>query len=32
MGLVNKREEKTFEGLENLTKFMVSPQHSMGDG
>jgi hypothetical protein len=32
MGLVNKREERTFEGLENLTKFMVSPQHSMGDG
>jgi hypothetical protein len=32
MGLVNKKEERTFEGLENLTKFMVSPQHSMGDG
>jgi hypothetical protein len=32
MGLVNKREKQTFEGLENLTKFMVSPQHSMGDG
>jgi hypothetical protein len=32
MGLVNKREKRTFEGLENLTRFMVSPQHSMGDG
>jgi hypothetical protein len=32
MGLFNKREKRTFEGLENLTKFMVSPQHSMGDG
>jgi hypothetical protein len=32
MGLVNKREERTFEGLENPTKFMVSQQHSMGDG
>jgi hypothetical protein len=32
MGLVNKREKRTFEGLENLTKFMVSLQHSMGDG
>jgi hypothetical protein len=31
MGLVKKREKRTFEGLENLTKFMVSPQHSMGD-
>jgi hypothetical protein len=29
MGLVNKREKRTFEGLENLTRFMVSPQHSM---
>jgi hypothetical protein len=32
MGLVNKREKRTFEGLENLTRFMVSPHHSMGDG
>jgi hypothetical protein len=32
MGLVNKREERTFEGLEKLTKFMVSPQHRMVDG
>jgi hypothetical protein len=32
MGLVNKRERQTFDGLENLTRFMVSPQHSMGDG
>jgi hypothetical protein len=32
MGLVNKRDETTFQGLENLTKFMVSPQHSMSDG
>jgi hypothetical protein len=31
MGRVNKKEERTFEGLEKLTKFMVSPQHSMGD-
>jgi hypothetical protein len=28
----HKKEERTFEGLEKLTKFMVSPQHSMGDG
>jgi hypothetical protein len=26
-----KKEERTFD-LEKLTKFMVSPQHSMGDG
>jgi hypothetical protein len=32
MGLVNKRGKRTFEGQENLTRFMVSPQHSMGDG
>jgi hypothetical protein len=32
MGLVNKKERLTFDGLENLTRFMVSPQHSMGDG
>jgi hypothetical protein len=32
MGLVNKRERRTFDGLENLTRFMVSPQHSMGNG
>jgi hypothetical protein len=32
MGRVNKKEERTFEGLEKMTKFMVSPQHSMGDG
>jgi hypothetical protein len=32
MGLVNKRERRTFDRLENLTRFMVSPQHSMGDG
>jgi hypothetical protein len=32
MALVNKRERRTFYGLENLTRFMVSPQHSMGDG
>jgi hypothetical protein len=31
MGLVNKKERLTFDGLENLTRFMVSPQHSMGD-
>jgi hypothetical protein len=28
----HKKEERTFEGLEKLTKFMVSPQLSMGDG
>jgi hypothetical protein len=28
----HKKEERTFKGLEKLTKFMVSPQHSMGDG
>jgi hypothetical protein len=32
MGLVNKKERLTFKGLDNLTRFMVSPQHSMGDG
>jgi hypothetical protein len=32
MGLVNKKERLTFDGLENLTRFMVSPQYSMGDG
>jgi hypothetical protein len=32
IGLVNKREKRTFEELENLTKFMVIPQHSMGEG
>jgi hypothetical protein len=32
MGLVNKREKRTFEGLENLTRFMVSPQHNVGEG
>jgi hypothetical protein len=32
MGLVNKKERLAFDGLENLTRFMVSPQHSMGDG
>jgi hypothetical protein len=32
MGLVNKREKHSFEGQENLTRFMVSPQHSMGNG
>jgi hypothetical protein len=32
MGLVNKKERLTFNGLENLTRFMVSPQHSMGEG
>jgi hypothetical protein len=32
MGLVNKRERQTFNGLENLTRFMVSLQHSMGNG
>jgi hypothetical protein len=31
IGLVNK-ERLTFDGLENLTRFMVSLQHSMGDG
>jgi hypothetical protein len=31
VGLVNKKERLTFDGLENLTRFMVSPQHSMGD-
>jgi hypothetical protein len=32
MGLVNNKERRTFDGLENLTRFMVSQQHSMGDG
>jgi hypothetical protein len=32
MGLVNKKERLIFDRLENLTRFMVSPQHSMGDG
>jgi hypothetical protein len=32
MGQVNKKERLTFDGRENLTRFMVSPQHSMGDG
>jgi hypothetical protein len=31
MGLVNKRERQTFDRLENLTRFMVSPPHSMVD-
>jgi hypothetical protein len=31
MGLINKKEMLTFDGLENLSRFMVSPQHSMGD-
>jgi hypothetical protein len=31
MGLVNKKERLTFDGLENLSRFMVSPQHSMRD-
>jgi hypothetical protein len=32
LGLVNKKERLTFDGLENITRFMVSPQHSTGDG
>jgi hypothetical protein len=32
MGLVNKKERRTFDGLENLTRFMVSLQHNMGEG
>jgi hypothetical protein len=32
LGLFNKKERLTFDGLENLTRFMVSPQHSMGKG
>jgi hypothetical protein len=31
MGLFNKKERLTFDRLENRTRFMVSPQHSMGD-
>jgi hypothetical protein len=32
MGVVIKKERLTFDGLENLARFMVIPQHSMGDG
>jgi hypothetical protein len=32
MGLVNKKERLTFDGLENLTRFMENLQHSMGNG
>jgi hypothetical protein len=32
MGRVNKKEERTFEGLEKLTKFMVRPQTAWAMG
>jgi hypothetical protein len=32
MGQVNKKERLAFDGLENLKRFMLRPQHSMGDG